>query len=110
MSNAQAWLGYGNIACLLPLTVMMFQYVIRTRWKGSPTGRALAWIITLTFFNFILNLAGTTLTGDVWDWTRVAIKFMIAAGLVNMLRIMENARDEAILNSEEAYDLKKHEA
>lgn len=94
MTSSEDWLGYGNVACLIPLMIMFIRYVIKTDWSGSDTGRALAWLITLTIANFILNFAGTVSTNEWWDWIRVGIKFSIALGLLNMVRVMQNVQNE----------------
>ena len=95
------WLRYGNIACLIPIAILLIQYVIRTDWKVSETGRAFALLITLSFANFVINFTGSITQDEAWSWVRVFVKFCIAIGLLNLVRVMENARKEAIEKAKE---------
>lgn len=98
MSDVNNWLGFGNIACLIPIVILFVQYVLRTNWKTTETGRALALLISLSFSNFLINFIGNLTDEELWNWTRVGVKFGIAFGLINLVRVMEGARHEEIVS------------
>lgn len=93
--NADVWLKIGIMFIMIPFIILFVQYVIRTEWEITHTGRALAWLIITGLIQSIIALAGTWFPHLEWlIYFRTGIRVFIGLGLWNLVFVMQRARTE----------------
>jgi putative Mn2+ efflux pump MntP len=90
------WLRVGIIFLILPFLILLVQYVIRTEWEESETGRAIAWLITTGFLQSVIALLGSYFPEhDFFSYIRSAARVLLGIGLWYLVYMVQKARRES---------------